>query len=75
MNSTCSLYEDPVDETLPEDYGEILKGVKGALIVGDDLTATTPERLKKVHSNINATLIKPNQIALMHKVKEYSDPC
>ena len=65
--------EDPVDETLPEDYGEILKGVKDALIVGDDLTATTPERLEKVHSNINATLIKPNQIALIHKVKEYSD--
>ncbi len=65
--------EDPVDETLPEDYKEILEKVKGSLIVGDDLTATTPERLEKVHESINSTLIKPNQVALMYKVKEYSD--
>ncbi len=65
--------EDPVDETLAEDYGEILKSLSNSLVVGDDLTATTPERLEKVHQNINATLIKPNQVALMYKVKEYSD--
>ncbi len=65
--------EDPVDETLAEDYGEVLKSLGGSLIVGDDLTATTPERLEKVHGSINATLIKPNQVGLMYKVKEYSE--
>jgi enolase len=65
--------EDPVDETLAEDYGEVMKLLKGSLIVGDDLTATTPERLQNVHANINATLIKPNQIGLISKVKEYSE--
>ncbi len=65
--------EDPVDQTLPEDYGEIMKLVKNSMVVGDDLTATTTERLEKVHTNINSTLIKPNQVALMYKVKEYSE--
>ncbi len=65
--------EDPVDETLPEDYGEVLKLLSGSIIVGDDLTATTPERLEKVHEYINSTLIKPNQVGLMYKVKEYSE--
>ena len=65
--------EDPVDETLAEDYGEVMKQLSGSLIVGDDLTATTPERLEKVHEYINSTLIKPNQVGLMYKVKEYSE--
>ncbi|EFD92504.1 MAG: Phosphopyruvate hydratase [Candidatus Parvarchaeum acidophilus ARMAN-5_'5-way FS'] len=65
--------EDPVDQTLPDDYAEIMKNLNGSMVVGDDLTATTPERLEKVHSSINATLIKPNQVGLMYKVKEYSD--
>lgn len=65
--------EDPVDETLADDYGEILKLLSNSIIVGDDLTATTPERLEKVHDKINSTLIKPNQIGLMYKVKEYSE--
>ena len=65
--------EDPVDETLAEDYGELLRKLTGSLVVGDDLTATSPERLEKVHENINATLIKPNQVALLYRVKEYSE--
>jgi Enolase len=64
--------EDPVDQTLPEDYGEIM-GKTDGLVVGDDLTATTPERLEKVHDNINSTLIKPNQVALLKLVGAYSD--
>ncbi len=64
--------EDPVDQTLGEDYGEIMRKVDG-LIVGDDLTATIPDRLEKVHQFINSTLIKPNQVALLNQVHIYSD--
>ncbi|MCL4399447.1 hypothetical protein M1293_03015 [Candidatus Parvarchaeota archaeon] len=62
--------EDPVDETLPDDYGEVLKG-SARLVVGDDLTATKTERLEKVYKNINATLVKPNQVGLLSAVKDY----
>ena len=50
-----------------------MKQLSSSIIVGDDLTATTPERLEKVHQYINSTLIKPNQVGLMYKVKEYSE--
>ena len=74
LESEFDLYyiEDPVDETLISDYGEVLKGSK-ALVVGDDVTATKVERLEKARGNINATLIKPNQVGLLYQVKEYSD--
>ena len=74
LESEFDLYyiEDPVDETLISDYGEVLKGSK-ALVVGDDVTATKVERLEKAKSSINATLIKPNQVGLLYQVKEYSD--
>ncbi len=64
--------EDPVDESLIEDYGDILSTTDN-LVVGDDSTATNTERLEKSAGNINATLIKPNQVGLLYKVKEFSD--
>ncbi len=65
--------EDPVDQSLMEDYGEVMKGLKDSLIVGDDVTATSTERLEKAHKYINSTLIKPNQIGLLSRVKDYSE--
>ncbi len=65
--------EDPVDQTLLEDYGEIMKSLKNSLIVGDDATATTTERLERARGDINSTLIKPNQVGMLSKVKEYAD--
>lgn len=64
--------EDPVDESLLDDYGKILAYTDN-LVVGDDSTATTPERLEKSAGKINAALIKPNQVGLLYKVKEFSD--
>jgi len=65
--------EDPLDE---EDFAGFKKLLKEAaehsLIVGDDLTTTNPERLKKAIKNksINAIIIKPNQIGSLLKMKE-----
>ena len=42
------------------------------MIVGDDLTTTNPERLKKAIKlkSINGIIVKPNQIGSLIKVKE-----
>ena len=42
------------------------------MIVGDDLTTTNPERLKKAirMKSINAIIVKPNQIGSLLKVRE-----
>ncbi|MCW1301552.1 MAG: hypothetical protein OH316_00220 [Candidatus Parvarchaeota archaeon] len=63
--------EDPVDENFQEGYKEVMRKTK-ALVVGDDLTATKTERLEKAKGDINATLIKPNQVGLMGEVVRYS---
>jgi len=54
--------EDPVEENDFEGFAEIKKKTK-ALICGDDLTATHPERVKEAvkRKSINSVLIKPNQ--------------
>ncbi|MBM3247546.1 hypothetical protein FJZ17_03350 [Candidatus Pacearchaeota archaeon] len=65
--------EDPLDE---EDFGrhaELLSLInKKCLIVGDDLTTTNPERLKKAikEKAINGIIVKPNQIGSLLKVHE-----
>ncbi len=64
--------EDPVGESLLEDYGKILS-LCGNLVVGDDSTATSTDRLGEATGKINAVLIKPNQVGLLYKVKEFSD--
>lgn len=59
------LLEDPLAEDDWNDWGKLM-GIMGqtVLIVGDDLFATNPERLKKGigAKAANAILIKPNQI-------------
>lgn len=57
--------EDPFDEEAGADFSRItdLLGSR-ILIIGDDLTVTNPARiaLARTHKEINAVLIKPNQI-------------
>ena len=65
--------EDPLNENDFSGFKELMG--KGCLIVGDDLTATNPERLKKAirAKSINAVIVKPNQIGSLLKVKEVID--
>lgn len=74
LENEFDLYfiEDPVDETLIDDYGEILSS-SDALIVGDDSTSTRTDKLEGAKGKINAALIKPNQVGLLYKVKEFSE--
>jgi enolase len=61
--------EDPFREDDFESFGKIKK----SLVCGDDLICTNIERLKKANNNINAVIIKPNQIGSLIKVKEIID--
>ncbi len=75
--------EDPLDENDFNGFRELLKEIKeskntgneNCLIVGDDLTTTNPEKLKKAikTKSINAMIVKPNQIGSLLKVKEVID--
>lgn len=75
--------EDPLNENDFDGFKELLnetsksknKSNKNCLIVGDDLTTTNPERLKKAIKNksINAIIVKPNQIGSILKIKEVID--
>ena len=68
--------EDPFFEEDFEAFAKlkelIVKNKKDTLLIGDDLTATNPERLKKAITQkaINAVLIKPNQIGTASETLE-----
>lgn len=64
--------EDGLNENDFSGFRELNNKAKGCLIVGDDLTATNPKRLKKAirKQAINGVVIKPNQIGSLLKVKE-----
>ncbi|MDD5012608.1 MAG: enolase C-terminal domain-like protein [Candidatus Nanoarchaeia archaeon] len=64
--------EDPFEEDDFENFAELHARFPDILIVGDDLTTTNPERLKKAikMKSINAIIVKPNQIGSLMKVKE-----
>ncbi|MEM4605679.1 MAG: enolase, partial [Candidatus Pacearchaeota archaeon] len=53
------------------------KNKRDCLIVGDDLTTTKLERIKKAYQlkAINAVIIKPNQIGSLVEVKKVCDFC
>jgi enolase len=66
--------EDPLNEEDFEGFAELTKKIgKTALIVGDDLLTTNPERLKKAISMgaCNACIVKPNQIGSLSKTIEF----
>ncbi|MEM2707717.1 MAG: enolase C-terminal domain-like protein [Candidatus Pacearchaeota archaeon] len=62
--------EDPFHEDDFESFGKLLK-LTNSLIVGDDLTATNHEIIKKAIEKkaINAVIIKPNQVGSLIKTK------
>ncbi|MEK6844940.1 MAG: enolase C-terminal domain-like protein [Nanoarchaeota archaeon] len=70
--------EDPLEENDFKGFKKLMKKIKNkCLIVGDDLIATSPNRLKKAIKNksVNAVIVKPNQIGSMIKLKEVIDIC
>ncbi len=62
--------EDPFDEDAHGDFARLMTILgKKTRIVGDDLTVTNPERIESAsaHGEINAVLIKPNQIGTLQE--------
>ena len=70
-NYDLKYVEDPLHEEDFDGFKE-LKNEK-AMIVGDDLTVTNIERVKKAQNSISAVIIKPNQIGSILKTKEVID--
>lgn len=65
--------EDPFAENASEDFTQITAALGDKiLIIGDDLTVTDPARVKKAaeRKEINAVLIKPNQIGTVKETIE-----
>ena len=65
--------EDPFDEEAESDFTQLTAKLgEKVLIVGDDLTVTNPSRIKEAaaHREINAVLIKPNQIGTVREAIE-----
>jgi len=67
--------EDPFHEDDFDSFAKLLKQTKKCLVVGDDLTATNPKRLKKAIKKkaINAIIIKPNQNGSLLDTKRVLD--
>lgn len=64
--------EDGFSEEDFESFARLLKKFPNSLIVGDDLTVTNYERLKKAIENksINAIIVKPNQTGSLLDVNQ-----
>jgi len=78
MNKLIKKYdlyyvEDPLEENDFKGFNLINK--KNCLIVGDDLTATNIERVRKalINNSINGLIIKPNQCGSLTGMKEVLD--
>lgn len=71
------LIEDPFHEDDYANFARLTAALPGRLIVGDDLFATNPERLKKgmgkESAAANAILIKANQIGTLTEVCEVAE--
>jgi enolase len=68
--------EDPLEEEDFRGFSELSKETPGVMVVGDDLTATHFDRIKRalVNRSINALIVKPNQngsIVEVAKIIEY----
>jgi len=65
--------EDPFDEESADDFTTLTAALGSKiLIIGDDLTVTNPIRIKEAveRKEINAVLIKPNQIGTVREAIE-----
>jgi len=61
--------EDPFHENDFKSFGQLKRKTK-CLIVGDDLTTTNPQRLRRGKNSINGIIIKVNQIGTVPKALE-----
>ncbi len=62
--------EDPFDEEASSDFTRLTATLgERALIIGDDLTVTNPARIITAiaHKELNAVLIKPNQVGTVRE--------
>ena len=68
--------EDPIQELDFKSFSKITKS-SNHLVVGDDLTATQINRLKKAikHKSINAMIIKPNQNGSLIELQKIFNIC
>ena len=66
--------EDPLHEDDFENFSKLTKKAK-SLVVGDDLTATQPDRLNKAieKKSVNAVIVKPNQNGSLLDTKRFVD--
>ncbi len=64
--------EDPFDEEDFDDFRKLKENNGGLLVVGDDLTVTNKNLLRKAidEKSINAMIIKPNQIGTLTETLE-----
>ena len=64
--------EDPLNENDFQGFSVLNSNLKNKLIVGDDLTATNPERVERAlkMKSINGLIIKPNQIGSLIKTRQ-----
>lgn len=64
--------EDPFHEEAFDSFAHLRAGLPGVLVVGDDLTTTSDERLEKAleQGSVDALIIKPNQIGTLTETIE-----
>jgi enolase len=64
--------EDPFHEDDWDGWKNISRAIPEAMIIGDDLLATNPKRLKKAQKEnaCNSILVKPNQIGTITETFE-----
>jgi len=74
-NFSIFYIEDPFDEEDFESFAKLLKIFPECLIVGDDLTVTNFNKLKKAieMKSINAIIVKPNQCGSLLNVRRVCD--
>ena len=77
LNQDVFYIEDPFNEEDFKSFSIVNKNLKNRLIVGDDLTVTHIDRLKKAIRNksINGIIIKPNQNGSLIELKEIFNIC
>lgn len=64
--------EDPLEENDFKGFSEVRRKLRKSIVVGDDLTTTNSNRLKKAikEKAIKGIIIKPNQIGTIHEAIE-----
>ena len=64
--------EDPLEQEDFSGFAEIKNRVNG-IVVGDDLTVTHPERLRRAikENSVNGVIVKPNQVGSLYELKKF----